>query len=327
MIISDGGPAFASEAIENYLKGYDTERKITHPHLPSAHGLVERVNKSVLEHLSKLLLEVRSMEFDEWYDAIPMVEYMINTTTHGSTGYAPCTLIYGTDSVEDLQMMSKTELNMEAIKVSGGHDKWLKTLDSNLRQMRKASVLYQDKMAVEKYTDSIEGTLPDPLEIDSYVLKVARPPQQELKLHLKYTGPYKVVTKLRPDFYEILDLVQDQTEKVHRNELVKCICENDEVARSEASKDSKELFIEEVVNHTGEPQKQGTVMFECRVQGHSKPYFFKFKDCKFVKIIQDYIRKNKSLHYLLRDTISNDGEKRRSVGKYSNPSSAYIFNF
>ena len=47
--------------------------------------------------------------------------------------------------------------------------------------------------------------------------------------------------------------MQDQTEKVHRNELVKCICENDEVARREASKDTKELFIEEVVNHTGEP--------------------------------------------------------------------------
>ena len=55
---------------------------------------------------------------------------------------------------------------------------------------------------------------------------------------------------------------------------VKCICENDEVARREASKDTKELFIEEVLNHTGKPQKQGTVMFECRVQGHSKPYFF-----------------------------------------------------
>ena len=121
--------------------------------------------------------------------------------------------------------------------------------------------------------------------------------------------------------------MKDQTEKVHRNVLVKCICENDEVARREASKDTKELFIEKVLNHTGEPQKQRTVEFECTVQGHSKPYFFKFKDSKFVKIIQDYIKKNKSLHYLLRDTISNDGEKRRSVGKYSNPSSAYISNF
>ena len=152
-------------------------------------------------------------------------------------------------------------------------------------------------MAVEKYTNSIEGATPDPLDIGSYVLKVARPPQQEVKLHLKYTGPYKVVTKLRPDFYEILDLVQDQTEKVHRNELVKCICENDEVARREASKDTKELFIEEVLNHTGEPQKQRTVMFECTVQGHSKPCFFKFKDCKFVKIIQDYRKINRCIIY------------------------------
>jgi len=103
---------------------------------------------------------------------------------------------------------------------------------------------------------------------------VARPPQQEVKLHLKYTGPYKVVTKLRRCFYEILDLVQDQTEKVHRNELVKCICENDKVARREASKDTKERFIEEVLNHTGEPQKQRTVMFECRVQGYTLNLIF-----------------------------------------------------
>ena len=61
------------------------------------------------------------------------------------------------------------------------------------------------------------------------------------------------------DLDEVLDLVQEQTEKSHRNELVKCICENDEVARREASKYTKELFIEKVLNHTGEPQKQRTV--------------------------------------------------------------------
>ena len=73
------------------------------------------------------------------------------------------------------------------------------------------------------------------MEAGSYVLKVARPPQHQTKLHLKYTRPYKVVRKLRPDFYDILDLVQDQTETVHRHEVVKCYCENDGVAREEAS--------------------------------------------------------------------------------------------
>ena len=47
---------------------------------------------------------------------------------------------------------------------------------------------------------SVKDGNPDPLETGSYVLKVARPPQHQTKLHLKYTGPYKVVRKLRPDF-------------------------------------------------------------------------------------------------------------------------------
>ena len=64
---------------------------------------------------------------------------------------------------------------MEAIKAAGGHDKWLK---------------------------SIEGATPDPLEIGSYVLKVARPPQQEVKLHLKYTGPYKAMMEKKEDLLE-----------------------------------------------------------------------------------------------------------------------------
>ena len=41
-----------------------------------------------------------------------MLEYIVNTTTHSATGYAPCTLIFGTESVEDLQMMSKQGLEM-----------------------------------------------------------------------------------------------------------------------------------------------------------------------------------------------------------------------
>ena len=107
------------------------------------------------------------------------------------------------------------------------------------------------------------------------MLKVARPPQQEVKLHLKYTGPYKVVTKLRPDFYEILDLVQDQTEKVHRNELVKCI--------------------------------------------HSKPYFFKSKDCKFVKVIQEYLKKHESLRYLLREMMEKKEDLLESTVIHHRP--------
>ena len=34
----------------------------------------------------------------------PLVEMQLNTTEHSSTGYAPCTMIFGTASVEDRKM-------------------------------------------------------------------------------------------------------------------------------------------------------------------------------------------------------------------------------
>ena len=44
-IISDGAPAFASLELEKFLKAYDVEQDITHPHWPQSHGIVERVNQ------------------------------------------------------------------------------------------------------------------------------------------------------------------------------------------------------------------------------------------------------------------------------------------
>lgn len=81
-----------------------------------------------------------------------MVKYIMNNTTHSATGYAPCTLIFGTESVEDLQIMSKQGLEMEMLEP----DKWLRALDSNYRTLKEASILFQDNMAIERHEMSIK---------------------------------------------------------------------------------------------------------------------------------------------------------------------------
>jgi len=63
--ISVGGPAFAVKDVENFLKAYGREQTITHPHLPAAQGLVERVNKKMLDCLKMLFSQVKEMEFEE----------------------------------------------------------------------------------------------------------------------------------------------------------------------------------------------------------------------------------------------------------------------
>ena len=64
-----------------------------------------------------------------------MVEYRSNSAEHSATGYAPCTLMYGTQSVEDLQLMSKT-----ALRSTNDFDRNLKELDYNFKVLRDASV-------------------------------------------------------------------------------------------------------------------------------------------------------------------------------------------
>lgn len=48
-----------------FFKAYGSEQTITHPHLPTVHGLVERVNKKTLDYLKMLLNQIREMEFEE----------------------------------------------------------------------------------------------------------------------------------------------------------------------------------------------------------------------------------------------------------------------
>ena len=136
-----------------------------------------------------------------------------------------------------------------------------------------------------------------------------------------------MVEKLRPDFYKVLDLVQEQTDTFNRGELKKVNCPNDETARQEFAKDQKELFIDEVISHTGEPQKQGTVKFVCRINGLSELQEFKFRDCRLVPIIREYILRHRDLHYLKPQTVDNTSEKRRSKGKYRKESSVYFSDF
>ena len=67
--------------------------------------------------------------------------------------------------------------------------------------------------------------------------------------------------------------MQDQTENVHRMELLPINCDDDDMARRDHAKDAKELFISEVLDHEGEPQKRSTIKFRCMVRGHSKPLY------------------------------------------------------
>ena len=76
-----------------------------------------------------------------------------------------------------------------------------------------------------------------------------------------------------------------------------------------------------------QPQKQGTVKFVCRINGLSELQEFKFRDCRLVPQIREYILRHRDLHYLKPQTVDNTSEKRKSKGKYRKTSSVYFSDF
>jgi hypothetical protein len=162
------------------------------------------------------------------------------------------------------------------------------------------------------------------LQVGEYVLMVHRPSDvRNVKVTLPWRGPLKVVGSERKDFYKLLDLTQDIEVMAHRVEItpLKCTISEIEARKAVARDGESELFIEQVLSHIGKADKTGSLEFKCKVEGFEEPIYFLFRNCKYVKAIQDYClgiaelkslkktwlidntRKKKSNKYLLNDYI------------------------
>ena len=187
-----------------------------------------------------------------------------------------------------MQLISKT-----ALKSTNNFDRYLKELDYNFKVLRDASVKHQDNAALERYEKSVQKE-PEPLSIGKYVLRSQHSPPFQEKLRIRYTGPYRVTQKLRPDFYEILDLVQDQTENVHRLELLPVNCDNDDMASPVKAAVAAEA--EELAMAVREKNEEISVM--------------RAREAELVETLEGVLRKYHSLERAMR--LNHDNQKRRA---------------
>ena len=316
-IVSDGAPAFVSKALEHFLKYFELDGKghlVTHPHHPQGHGIVERVNKETLRHLQQIFEKYPYFRYEEWTDLLPLVEMQLNTTEHSSTGYAPCTMIFGTASVEDRKM----HIPMPE-QLPRDTDEYVRNLDKNLKAIREASTEFQDAWAVERFQKSLADGVVPPLKPGTYVIK-QNFNIRYLKLQAKFTGPYRVVKMAdRTDFVDLYDLIEDRHEMEHRSVLFPVRCKDDETARKHFANDLREFHVEKILSHSGNPYKPSTLKFECKCAGIREPLPFEFKSLRLIPKFREYLRSHDELNInsLLSKTIDNSTRKRAPKQTFS----------
>jgi hypothetical protein len=101
-IVSDNGPQFLSEVVENLLARLVVKHRFTTMYKPSTNGLVERTNKTLCSMLAKEV-EVH-VNICDWDLKIHHVVWVYNTTYKIVIGYSPFRLTYRMEALLPIEL-------------------------------------------------------------------------------------------------------------------------------------------------------------------------------------------------------------------------------
>jgi transposase InsO family protein len=101
-IVSDNGPQFLSEVVENMLARLAVKHMFTTMYKPNTNGLVEMTNRTLCSMLAKEV-EVHVNIYD-WDLKIHHVVWVYNTTYKTATWYLPFRLTYGMEALLPIEL-------------------------------------------------------------------------------------------------------------------------------------------------------------------------------------------------------------------------------
>ena len=102
---SDQGANVDGAVFKGLCDLIDAAKTRTTLYHPQGHGQVERLNKSLVETLCKLISDHRR----DWADFVPKAVVAYNTSVHESTGFTPYRLMFGREAILPLDAVLKLE--------------------------------------------------------------------------------------------------------------------------------------------------------------------------------------------------------------------------
>jgi hypothetical protein len=96
-IRSDGGGEFVNDIATQLHHMLAVHHIVIQPYLHTANGIVERVNRSILEKLRFIIFDrrIKRQPHLQWTDLLPLAQRIVNASTHSAIGTSPARLIFG----------------------------------------------------------------------------------------------------------------------------------------------------------------------------------------------------------------------------------------
>uniref|UniRef100_A0A3Q1CIL1 Integrase catalytic domain-containing protein n=1 Tax=Amphiprion ocellaris TaxID=80972 RepID=A0A3Q1CIL1_AMPOC len=181
LLHTDMGRQFESEVVKQLCVMLGVRKTHTTPYNPKSDGMVERLNRTVIDQLDSFL---------------PQVAFAYNTSMHSSTGFTPYFLTHGREACVPVEVLLGPRLQVD--QVHDSLDDFVlslrRRLDTAFQLTRDNSVTASDKQSA--YYDAEQRHCP--YDVGDLVW-LNDPTESRRKLAAHWKGPYVVRQRLDRD--------------------------------------------------------------------------------------------------------------------------------
>ena len=216
-IHSDLGPAFVDDLTKSLIEMVGSNQSFSMAYSKEENAIVERANKEILRHLRNIIFDKNVL--NNWSMYLPLVQRIMNSSKHRSTGVTPASILFGNavDLDKSLFIEHNEYLDGNEQKLSHWIDR-IQKVQSTIMDIARRNLRKHDEIHMATAPNIQTKEFP----INSYVLvehrqNALRPgPASKLLPYLK--GPMRVVNVIG-DKYTLQDIVTKRNKDYHIKKL------------------------------------------------------------------------------------------------------------
>jgi hypothetical protein len=198
--LTDNGSHFKNELMQKAASMFLTVHHFTAPYCPWSNGSVERVNRSILNILRKLMSEFRTTP-SEWNIYLPIINRVLNERSHSTRGnYSPREIFTGQvprTAVEIIYEQSVGCITLSSTKINSIQD-YVEDLQQRLAELH----MVVDDAQQAEVSKRVNSKLLLPIfEKGSYVLIATVVEHLPSKLKARWNGPYQIIDAVSTHVY------------------------------------------------------------------------------------------------------------------------------
>lgn len=293
-VISDPASNFTAAAVKQLNQWLSVNMKVSLVDRHESNG-VEGTNKSILRHLRCLCADERVVT--EWSSpsVLHWIFYLINSSLNSETGIVPFHAMFG-DTAKVYMQLNPSLPNVEA-----AHE-FVRKLNDNFVILREISDQHQRKLISDRLKDNPPLERQNMYQPNELVLVLHRPDTFRItKLHLRYDGPFKVISHSRNDV-TVESLIDGKTRTVH-SDRCKLYFGTEAEAYRMAQLDNDQYCLRKILAYKGDVMLRTTMSFEVEYEDGDISWVQFSQDIYETVQYENYVKSIPELYHLQFDAV------------------------